>query len=33
MGIEVVRYLERRGLPVPPPVTPAGIETDGQGER
>jgi len=33
MGIEVVRYLERRGLPVPPPLAPAGLETDGQGER
>ncbi len=33
MGIEVVRYLERRGLPVPPPVTPAGVGSDGQGER
>ena len=32
MGIEVVRYLERRGLPVPPLAT-AAAETDGQGER
>jgi tRNA/rRNA methyltransferase/tRNA (cytidine32/uridine32-2'-O)-methyltransferase len=39
MGIEVVRFLERRGLPVPAPVAPAGPDAeaahaaDGQDER